>query len=510
MMKSTKTKFTHAFILLVLLAFMLRFFDLGYKMYNWDEAVTAWITRSLVETNDYSYSPVYHGPLQYYLTSLAFSLFGYSEFAGRILPALAGVLLIALLYPLRNFIGEKATLAAAFLFTISPTFLYYSRFFREDIYISLFTLAIFVCGLLYIKTKESKYVSLAALALGLSLSAKENTLITGFIFVSFFAFYFLYGLYKKFWKFSDLLDAARKYNSHTMLFIAVTFIVVFAVYTNFFENIEAFGNSIVSGAEYWLGQHQGGKFAAPFYFYLGRMWLYELPILIFGSAAIVHYYKKKSTLLSFLSYWALLSFVIYSYLQEKMPQLLTNILLPMGILASMYLAEKISSRNIKYVFAVAVILTLVSGIRAVYINPTDSREPIMYAQTEQQIRDFVKLLGEKASDYGGFDAKLQILHPAGEGLSSPVYWYLWDYKNKEYVADNLSKATEPIVISLIWNNETVNEAMKGKGYDEKRFYTWGYVNHDANFWNYLNPRFYFFRQTRDNVSEQGILYLYTK
>ena len=509
-MKTAKIKFTHAFILLVLLAFVLRFFDLGYKMYNWDEAVTAWITRSLVETGDYSYSPVYHGPLQYYITAFPFGLFGYSEFAGRILPALAGVLLIVLLYPLRNHIGEKATLIAAFLFTISPAFLYYSRFLREDIYVALFTLAIFVCGLQYIKTKESKYVSLAALALGLSLSAKENTLITGFIFVSFFAFYFLYGLKKNAWKFADLANAAKKYSNHMLLFIAVTFVVVFAFYTNFFEDIEAFGKSIISGADYWIGQHRGGKFAAPFYFYLGRMWLYELPILIFGVSAVIHYYKKKSTLMSFLSYWALLSFVIYSYLQEKMPQLLTNILLPMGVLASIYLAEKISSRNIKYVFAVAVALTLFAGIRAVYINPADSREPIMYAQTEQQIRDFAKLVGEKASDYSGFDTKLQILHPEGEGLSSPVYWYLWDYKSKDYIGYNLSKATEPIVISLIWNNETVNEAMKDKGYEEKRFYTWGYVNHDANFWNYLNPRFYFFRQTKDNVSEQGIIYLYTK
>jgi uncharacterized protein (TIGR03663 family) len=505
-----KKNFKTIFILIVILAFGLRFYDLEFKAYNWDEAVHAWITRSLVESGSYSYAPVYHGPMQFYFTGIMFSLLGFNEFAGRVLPALAGVLLVIALYPLRKFIGEKAVLITAFLITISPTFLYYSRFFRNDIYVALFTLVIFVSGILYTKTQKSKYIILAALSLGLSLASKENTLITGFIFLSYLAFYFFYKMYRKKYSFSDLVKAGRKNINHILLFWAVSFIIVSAFYTGFFSNINALSDSIIKGADYWIGQHHGGKFAAPFYFYIGRMWLYELPILIFGILGIVHYYKKPDNIKIFLIHWTLFSFFIYSALQEKMPQLLLNIILPMSILASMYISEKVDLKKaLGYVLIGTIILTLFSGIRAVYINPTDSREPIMYAQTEQQIKNFAGLVKEAAFRIDDVRTKMQILHNPGEGLSSPVYWYLWDYTNKEFLVQDISRATAPIVVSMLWNNETARDDLKSKGYSESRFYTWGYVNHDENFFNYLDPKFYFLRETK-SVSEQGIIYLYTK
>ena len=498
-----KKNFKTIFLLIVLLAFILRFYDLGFKVYNWDEAVHAWITRSLVETGEYSYSPVYHGPMGFYFTAFLNNLFGYSEFVGRILPILAGTLLIVSLYLLRNFIGEKAVLISAFLFTISPTFLYYSRFFRNDIYIALFSLVIFVTGLMFLKTRENKYLILSAISLGLSLSSKENSLINGFIFVSFFVIYFGFQYYNKKINFSKIL---KNNFQAILLFSGISFLVVTMFYTNFFADFDGLTKSLNSGFEYWFNQHKEEKFGGPFYFYLGRMILYELPILIFGSLGILYFYKhkKNKTMNLFLIYWTISSFLIYSYFEEKMPQVLLNIILPMGILASMYISQKIDIKKLtSFILIISVVLTIFSGIRAVYINPDDSREPIMYAQTKQQIRDFSNLIKENFNE----NSKLQVLHPVDEGLSSPVYWYLWEFP-KENIGEDIEKVTEPIVISLLWNNYEINQKMKEKGYSEKRFYTWGNVEHDENFFNYLNPEFYFFRKIKGNVGEQGIMYLF--
>lgn len=509
--------FNKIFAAIMLLSIVLIFFDLSFKIYNWDEAVHAWITRSFMESGEYIYSPVYHGPMQYYFTSIIFDIFGFNEFAGRLLPALAGVLVIATLYPLRKFIGEKATLMSAFMITISPTFLYYSRFFRNDIYIMLFSLVIFTSGLLYTKTKSVKYVILGAIALGLSVTAKENAIITGFIFFSFVALYFLKEVYRRQEKFTNLIKYAKKYASHLEIFILLSSFVAVALYTNLYTNLGELSNSISTGINYWLGQHEGGKFAAPFYFYFGRLFLYELPILIFGSLGILYYLKRGNTTKLFLIYWTITSFIIYSFLQEKMPQLLLNIILPMSILASIYISEKIFVKNFRKnmnylltgVLTITLLLTIFAGTRAVYINPTDSSEPLMYAQTEHQIREFISIIDAVASENNGYDTTLQILRRNGEGLSSPVFWYLWDYKNKDYIEDNTTKVSSPIVISLIWNDDEIDKEMIAKGYTKQRFYTWGYINHDKDFSNYFNPNFYFFREAGE-VSEQGIINLYTK
>ena len=55
-----------------------------------------------------------------------------------------GTLMVPLPYLLREQIGRVGAFAAALLLAFGPTYLYFSRFAREDIYIASITLALLV------------------------------------------------------------------------------------------------------------------------------------------------------------------------------------------------------------------------------------------------------------------------------------------------------------------------------------------------------------------------------
>jgi len=69
---------------------------------------------------------MYHGPFLYYTTAGIFSLLGDSDLVGRLLPALFGTLLVALVYPVYKlgYLDKKQTLIAALFLAVSPNMIY--------------------------------------------------------------------------------------------------------------------------------------------------------------------------------------------------------------------------------------------------------------------------------------------------------------------------------------------------------------------------------------------------
>src|SRR3972149_817711 len=66
------------------------------------------------------------GDLTSSLTAYLFSIFGADDFAARLVPALAGAALVALLWPLSRYVGGAALGAAGFI-TFSPLLVHVSR-----------------------------------------------------------------------------------------------------------------------------------------------------------------------------------------------------------------------------------------------------------------------------------------------------------------------------------------------------------------------------------------------
>jgi len=130
-------------------AVLLRTWDLGARALHHDESIHAQWSWGLLQGN-YRHSPIFHGPFYYHFQAAIFFLFGANDFTSRLSAAIAGSALVALPLLLRRQLGPIGTFTAVALIAFSPTLVYFSRFFREDIYMAAFTLLMVIAMWRYI------------------------------------------------------------------------------------------------------------------------------------------------------------------------------------------------------------------------------------------------------------------------------------------------------------------------------------------------------------------------
>lgn len=80
------------------------------------------------------------GPTALLLESLALFLFGASDMAARVMPALLGIGMVVLVLGLRPVVGHARALGAASLLALSPVMVYTSRIASQEIYVAAFAL----------------------------------------------------------------------------------------------------------------------------------------------------------------------------------------------------------------------------------------------------------------------------------------------------------------------------------------------------------------------------------
>src|SRR5262245_54423612 len=142
------------FLGLMLLGLVLRFWDLGFKALHHDESLHAFYAWRLFDGQGYAHDPMMHGPLLFELNALVYLLFGASDFTARLVPALFGIGLIGLPLFLRHELGKAGAVAASAILVVSPSFLYFSRFIRHDIYVDFFTLLLAIGVFRYLATGQ--------------------------------------------------------------------------------------------------------------------------------------------------------------------------------------------------------------------------------------------------------------------------------------------------------------------------------------------------------------------
>jgi uncharacterized protein (TIGR03663 family) len=183
-----------AFAAIFLLGAVLRIWGLADKPLHHDESLHAYYSwQFLLNPASYQYDPLLHGPFQFHIIPLFFILGhllglpdnGVNDFTVRLLPALMGLAMVAMPYWLREHLGRWGALSVAFLLAVSPTFVYYSRFVRDDIYVTCCTLLLVVAAVQYGQTRKLSWLLTGTAALMISYTAMENTFFTIAIFGSF-------------------------------------------------------------------------------------------------------------------------------------------------------------------------------------------------------------------------------------------------------------------------------------------------------------------------------------
>jgi len=436
---------TIAFVGLVLLAALLRFWDLGSRMLHHDESLHAVYSWYLYIGKGYVHDPMMHGPFLFELNALVYFLLGATDATARVAPALFGTVLVGLPYFLRDRIGRSGALVASLLLMVSPTILYYSRFIRHDIYQIFFMTLLVIATFRYLAERKTWYLYFSVGVTSLAFSDKEDTYFLMAILLTFLLF--LSG--------SDVLDVilrgkpavqpatdvlvllgtlilplfsalpyfvtrtkspttidivftvsfailfaigaaiGLRWNRHLWTWSAVLFWTIFIVlYTTFFSNPGGVYTGIFGALRYWIDQQGVARGGQPWFYYLVLLPMYEFLAVGVGLVSIPYWIRHRTLFTDFLLYWAATSMVLWGWASEKMPWMVIEMSLPFILLAATTLGRMLDGTDWKRVarggglpLGLTLILAIVAGAALLgQGSPLDTATPI---NLERQIFQWV-------------------------------------------------------------------------------------------------------------------------
>lgn len=396
-------------------------------------------------------------------TALAYAVGGASDFTARLAPALMGTAMVALPLFARRQLGRVAAYGAALLLAVSPSYLYYSRFAREDIHIAAITLALMVVAMRFLD-RPRRWHPIALLALlAASFTVKESTLIFGFI-----AFWFIVGLLlvqtrAAGWRLLDgaLVRQLRSLPWWTWVAGLAAFAFVFGtLFTALYTDWGGIWRGLYEGPDYWLNQHPVGRGGEPWFFYLAVLGGHEWPIVLLAAVGAVAVARDPRPFPLFLIWMVALSLAIYSWAGEKFAWLVLHPLLPLILLAGIGIQAIWRARRTRA--GIAGLLAIAVG--AAYLvgaswsvnaaGPTDPRELLVSTQSApdtEHVRDRLLRLDRRMR--AREKRRLSVTIDPHDGASFPWAWYLRDLSGS-YDAAVRSRRYLPTADVLILTADT--------------------------------------------------------
>jgi uncharacterized protein (TIGR03663 family) len=408
---------------LIAIGLIVRFIALGERAFHHDESQDAYFSYLFRQSGDYEYNPLLHGPLRFYLTAMMYVLFGDTDFTARLAPALMGAAMIPMCWALRPLIGRIAAFATAVLLAFGPSYLYFSRFAREDIYVASLTLALIVVIWRFIDKPRKFYPALIGLLVSLSFATKETTFITVFVMGTFFLFALcIPPWFKRIW--GAVSSAGLDGWGWCLAALAGTYTILFTTFLTHPKGI----NGIYTGLDYWLGQHDVGRGGEPEVFYSVLLFLVEWPALLLGAIGAVALWRRNSLLTTFLIWDFVVSLAVYSWAGEKFAWLVLHPLLPLVILAGAGLQGIWEARGWWRVagFAAATLALIYVAFSSWWVNVdrgADPREFLVSTQSSTQVKDVADQVLALAASRGPNAPPLPVTVDSAEGATFPYAWY---------------------------------------------------------------------------------------
>ncbi len=196
------------YIALILIAVVSRFWDLGARVMSHDESLHTYFSYNLATGKGFAHTPLMHGPFLFHITALSYFLFGDSDFTSRIPTAVFGVLLVALPYLFRRWLGRGGALVASLALLISPSILYHARYIRQEEFILVWTTLTVLCMWRYLVTRQYGWLVGLAAVLAFHAADKSTSFLNVAVFLMFLVPLALLQLYNARRRVSDVLKAA--------------------------------------------------------------------------------------------------------------------------------------------------------------------------------------------------------------------------------------------------------------------------------------------------------------
>ena len=345
---------------ILVVAAILRLYDLNLVPLHHDEGVNGNFLVRLVHEGYYHYDPAnYHGPTLYYFAAVFAWIL--KPFMGpnaslttigiRCVPAIFGLATIGLVFTLRRNLGTVATLSAAVLLAISPGAVYLSRYFIHETLFVFFTLGIVVALLKYFEELHPVYLVLAALSTALLFATKETAMISVAVLAISLV---VTQVYRVFWRSIGGTTKKRKSragsgserdyrtfveraggSSRLLVWLVIAFAVFIGVYVLFYSS---FFTSYPQGVydslktfQFWTktGQEAHKHPPATYIWWLLQQ---ESPLLVLGAmGAILAVLKPVKSFALFSALWAFGLIAAYSLIAYKTPWLSLNFIVPLAL-----------------------------------------------------------------------------------------------------------------------------------------------------------------------------------
>jgi len=414
-----------AYALLVVAALALRFVDLGDRPFHHDESQDAYFSYTFWKDGGYEYDPLLHGPLRFYLTAVMYTLFGASDFTARLAPALMGTLMVPLPYLLRNQIGRVAAFTAALMLAVGPSYLYFSRFAREDIYVAAITLALLVAVFRFLDRPRRHHPAIIGALLALSFATKETTFITAFVAGTFFLVVLL-------WRRELLVEPIRAVGLEAWGWALAVFLGIYTiVFTTFLTHPDGV-QGLYTGLDYWLSQHgvkRGGESRA---FYVIILAGVEWPALALGAIGAVAAVRRPTLLRLFLIWAFVVSLAVYSWAGEKFAWLVIHPLLPLLLLAgdgvqAIWDARRRWSGRLAFLLVAAGFAYV--GYASFLVNAehrADPRELLVSTQSSEEVAKVADEVVAEAKAAESAGRRFSVTVDSAEGATFPWAWYFRD------------------------------------------------------------------------------------
>jgi uncharacterized protein (TIGR03663 family) len=464
-----------AYVGLTAIALALRLLDLGDRPFHHDESQDAYFSWLFRTQGEYTYQPILHGPVRFYLTAAMYLLFGDTDATARLAPALMGTLMVPLCWLLRGQLGRVGAFASAAALTFGPTYLYYSRFAREDIYVACLTLALIAVTARFLERPRAYQPAVIGALVALSFATKESTFITVFVAGTFLLLALAMQL-RRDGREASILRAVRGVGWEAWAWALASFVAVFTLlFTVFLTNPSGLWDGIADGISYWLGQQEGGRGEKEWYFYIVVLVAEEWPALLLGLLGAVVAFRRPTLLRLFLVWDFTLSLAIYSWANERFSWLVMHPLLPLLLLAGLGVQAIWSARD-RWVgragLVLVVLCVLHTGYASFRANAQDGADPREFLVTTQssdeveQVRDEVVGLAAKAQREG---RDLTVLVDSSQGATFPWAWYFRDLDVGYLNLDEVSQLPGDTDVVLLTENS--REKLRGElaGYDGRRF-----------------------------------------
>jgi uncharacterized protein (TIGR03663 family) len=393
------------YVAVFVIAIALRLYDLGPRPYHHDESIHAFFSWKIVDqgVKDYNYDPVYHGPVLYYSSALAMWLFGDNDFTGRLSAVLFGLGVLGFTWPVRRYIGRNAALAFLILASLSPSFTYFTRFVRHDIYLAFCNLMAVYFAFRYGETRTARHLYLSGAGLALAFCTKEDMYVVAPVMIFALVLMLVWEVVHGSNTVGGIVEESRAFLRRALLPLVTTAVIFAAIWLVLYTSLLTHPNNwngVTRALTYWWGQHSIKRIGGPWWYYVPQLTFYD-PLILFGAAAfmfapfftaakndavlrymrygagalaiafVVLFYRGSNVaplvfiailgaaqigvarvwlpdrFTRFLILWALGTLCFYGWAQEKVPWLLVPQVMPLAILAGMWFARLIETGAIR-------------------------------------------------------------------------------------------------------------------------------------------------------------------